>query len=482
MTRTRTIWILALGLVVAVLAFAILRPPPAPIALIKIVDAGGRPVAGAVIKPDGLRPKKNGGHYMWRDNRVPKAGTVTTGADGYAEVPYPFYVDERLETGQISFAVDHPDFCADRPFATVAASPPANAPILEKAKFAMDVALRRVRVRPDPIVLQKGAIVQVSGFIGETNATASNVAAQVTGMWGAAANDWRPLGPGCIESRRVPAGQRELRLVHVPEQGAIHFSDVANFNAVSGATNAFHLKLTPGARLNGRLDDAVTRPIQHGHVVLEVIPPKGGARSDSVDWHAWAPIASNGTFTVDSLPPGTVEIVALGDGFVSAAGPGRSGGLVRPPQAFELDSPRLDIALKTEPSATLEVTVLDDQHQPLQGAEIALWPNVIWGGRGTTIFASGLYNSADYYRTHIRPSFDTDQNFSARTDQHGVAVVSNLPANANAFVVRHRNFDLPIQRNSSGAGERERTVSLTPGQTNRATVSMEKRGREFIQH
>ena len=474
--------------------------------MIKVVDAVGHPVAGAVIKPDGLRPKKNSSHYFWGDNRIPKAETVTTGADGYAEVPYPFYVEEKLETGQISFSVDHPDFCADRPFATVTASPPANAPTLEKAKFAMDVALRRVRVRPDPIVLQKGAIVQVSGFIGEPNAIVSNVAAKVTGVWGAAEKDWRSLGAGRIESRRVPAGFRALWLVYVPEHGPIHFSDIETFGATSGKTNFFHLRLAPGARLNGELDGAVTRPIQHGHVVLEVIPPHIILPDSRLHWHAWAPIESNGTFTVDSLPPGTVEIVALGDGFVSADEPGgrsdRSGGVIRWPQGFELDSPRLDITLKTEPSATLEVTVLDDQRQPLQGAEVSLWPNVIWSGRGTTIFGSGLYNSADYYRTHVRPSFNTDQiynsdnyyrirvrpsfnterHFFALTDQRGVAVVSNLPANANAFAVRHTSFDLPIRRDSSGAGDRYWPVTLTPGQTNRTTVLMEKRGTEFIQH
>jgi len=69
-------------------------------------------VAGATIKPDGLRPKNNGGHYFWTDRFEVKPTPVTTDSSGVARVPYPHYVIEHLETGEISFSVDHPDFCS----------------------------------------------------------------------------------------------------------------------------------------------------------------------------------------------------------------------------------------------------------------------------------------------------------------------------------------------------------------------------------
>jgi len=113
-------------------------------------------VAGATIKPDGLRPKNNGGHYFWTDRFEVKPTPVTTDSSGVARVPYPHYVIEHLETGEISFSVDHPDFCSDRPFRVVSASPPANARLSVKMEFYCRYVLafitRKVSVRPDPVV------------------------------------------------------------------------------------------------------------------------------------------------------------------------------------------------------------------------------------------------------------------------------------------------------------------------------------------
>jgi hypothetical protein len=132
--------------------FSLLKPP-VPVAYIRVLDESGRPVSGATIAPDGLRPKKGGGHYGWSSNYElsgVKAEVVTTDADGYARVKYPHYVIERLETEQISFAVDHPDFCPDRPFRVVASSPPANAPLQEKLKYLALRLARKVSARRIP--------------------------------------------------------------------------------------------------------------------------------------------------------------------------------------------------------------------------------------------------------------------------------------------------------------------------------------------
>jgi hypothetical protein len=139
----------------AALAFVVfsLLKPPVPVAFIRVLNESGQPVSGATIAPDGLRPKKGGGHYGWSSNYERsgvKAELVTTDAEGYARVKYPFYVVERLETEQISFAVDHPDFCAARPFRVVASSPPANALLNEKVKYLALRLVRKVSARPDP--------------------------------------------------------------------------------------------------------------------------------------------------------------------------------------------------------------------------------------------------------------------------------------------------------------------------------------------
>lgn len=88
-----------------------LLAPPAPVAVVRVTDEKGSPVSGATIAPDGLRPKKGGGHYGWSDKYARsgvKAEVVKTDSDGYARVHYPYYVIKKLETEQISFAVGCP--------------------------------------------------------------------------------------------------------------------------------------------------------------------------------------------------------------------------------------------------------------------------------------------------------------------------------------------------------------------------------------
>lgn len=88
---------------------------------------------------------------------------VTTDIDGYARVPYPKHVFERIETGTLCLSVNHRDFVPDRPERMVAMAPPARAPW----RVRLDDLWNRIRhriliARPDPIVLQRGAILKIS--------------------------------------------------------------------------------------------------------------------------------------------------------------------------------------------------------------------------------------------------------------------------------------------------------------------------------
>src|SRR5690242_11036884 len=129
-------WLLVLILVVigcALMLGALLRSSPRhPIALVRVVDAAGKPVAHAVISPEGLRTKPGryaSGFYYWMtDGRGVPNNPVSTDAEGYAQVPYPKYVFERIETGRIILNVNHPDFVPKEPECVVATGPPAGAP------------------------------------------------------------------------------------------------------------------------------------------------------------------------------------------------------------------------------------------------------------------------------------------------------------------------------------------------------------------
>src|SRR5882762_4225241 len=128
----RLILLMALLCLTALLAWAVLSGPGHPVALLRVVDGAGKPIADAVIRPEGLRTKPGpyvSGWYGWRarESGVPN-DPVKTDAAGYAQVAYPKYVFERIETGTLCLSVDHPDYVPDRPERVVATAPPAGAP------------------------------------------------------------------------------------------------------------------------------------------------------------------------------------------------------------------------------------------------------------------------------------------------------------------------------------------------------------------
>ncbi|MSU59545.1 MAG: hypothetical protein EXS35_15470 [Pedosphaera sp.] len=438
-----------------------------------------------MIKPDGMRPKKNGGHYTWLETREPKPLAVTTDPAGFARVEYPFYTNERLETGQISFSVEHPDYCPDRPFATVNAAPPRNASLFARAQYWLAVLLHRTSARPGPVVLTRGAILQLSGYVGAHEFMRSNLHAQVLNLWSSDTNLWRDLKPGVIECRRIAAGQGLVRLVWVPAQGPAWFSDAVSFQAKPGETNALELELKPGTRIVGRIDDAVPRPVRNGYVIVEALHSKQKKGEDWISWHRWTTIDTNGHFTLDSLPRGTLEYIAMGDGFVSTNGSGTFNTSMRYPISVALDSAELELVVPTERTATLQVLVQDDQSQPLPDATVSLWPNVRWCDWGAVIFGSDLYDTLEYFRS-TRPRVERSTNtfagnFAARSDKRGLAVLKNIPASAHSFSVQHSRYEMPVTKGPFGMFRAE-SVTLLPGATNFATIELQKAGTESIHH
>ncbi|HEY5913757.1 MAG TPA: hypothetical protein VJA21_24475 [Verrucomicrobiae bacterium] len=486
MNRLR-ITILVLGAVVLVFLVGLwLRAHRSfPVALIRVLDPSGKPVAGAVIKPDGLKPKKTGGHYLWVEDRYPvKPSEVATGKDGYARVAYPFYVSERLETGEISFSVNHPDFVPDQPIRRVSATPTSSTPLHQRVLFWAMALWRHKPFTVDPVVLQPGAIVKVAGYKGAGLVVLTGIFAEVSGMWATDTNAWRQMPDGSLLTRRVPPGPRMLRLVWVSEEGVAHFSDLVQFQANVGQTNEFRLELKPGLRLNGKLDIKVPRPVSGGRVIAEVWPENGKPGPDSLRWHTWSEVASNGDFVLGPLPTGQLEIVGICDGYISENGPPKPNYAgVRVPQLLESVSEGRSITLKMEPAAALKTIVLDDKGQPLKGATVSFWPNVVWGGYGTRVFGSDLWTTLDGFagrKPWLTRGFSSP--FEATSDAQGVAVVCNLPADASEFAVSHPDFDMPPVKTPWGDTQRVARVVLTPGQTNEMTIRLQRRGTAVIRN
>lgn len=480
------------GIVAALIAWLRASTPMSPIAFIRVVDAAGNPVAGATIQPDGLRPKNNGGHYLWTDRFSVKPLPVTTDSAGVARVPYPHFVEERLETGEISFGVDHPDYCSDRPFRIVAAAPPANARLRTKVeyylKYGLALLTRKASVHPDPVVLQRGAIVEVSGYIGSKESRVPTVIPMTSANMWPGQEFWKRTAAGALVTRKIPAGTNHLRLVQIKDGAPNYFSDFVTFDAKVGETNRIDLELKPGARVSGRVADAVPRPVMNGRVVAEIVQEGIDPQSTPPRWHVWSEIAPDGTYVFESIPAGRMEMVAVCDGFVSENGAAIARTSQRTPQWFTIKQAAENVVLRMEPAAFVEVTVLDDDGRPLEGAEVWFWPNVLWNNHGSTIFADGVYNTADILKSGRKPGWASGggkvNRFSAASDHRGIALVCDLPEmpGAQSFMVSHRSFEMPVHRDPGGDVSRNSQVTLRAGETNRVTVKLQKKGKEFVTH
>ena len=470
-----------------VLAVLIATAPQHPVAVIRVVDRAGQPIAGATVMPEGLRTKPGaytGGWYSWRaDVHGVTNAPVVTDAAGRARLPYPKYVFERIETGTLCLSVSHPDYVSSRPERTVDIGPPAGAPW--QARWDDLVARLRHRVfvfHPDPIVLSNGATLRLA-TVPVALPAAAQLFAQVSGEPYGETNFWARPTTNVITTRRLAAGTHTARLIRSDADGAVWFSDVVPVVAVTGQTNSLALPLKRGINLSGRLDDSVPRPVQHGRVVANVTPRGAKLQDEPPPWHAWTPVQADGSFTIASLPPGDLEIVALCDGFVSTNGPGQF--KMHYPQRHLLADNDLAITIGIEPTARLEVQVTDNQGAPLPGVLVSTWPNVRYGEWAATVLADDCYNTLDGLLQKPGAGYKWGQappDFQGTSDSRGLAVLPNLPVETSELAVQHPKFDLPIVGKPADGQRRQASFTLSAGKTNRISIQLEPRERSKIKH
>ncbi len=483
----RLICLAASVFVVLLLVALIATAPKHPVALIRVVDASGMPLVGAVVLPEGLRTKPGpyvSGWYGWRTaaNGVPNP-PVTTDKDGYARVPYPKYVFERIETGTLCLSVNHPDFVPDRPERVVATAPPAGAPWRVRVEDLWNrIRHKALLARPDPVVLRKGAILTITVRPDAAISGNARLFAQVSaGTY--EDSFWIRPEPHVIATRKLAAGPHTVRAVQLESDGSSWFSDVTPITAATGQTNELVLALKRGITIHGQLDGTVPRPVKHGRVVAHVTPAGARLQDDPPQWHGWAAVQEDGSFAIRSLPEGDLEIVAMCDGFVSTNGPGQFH--MRYPQKHSLGTNDMAITLGMELTARLEVTVTDENGQPLKDVRVVTGPNVRYGEWAATILMGDCYNTSDWLLS--KPDIKTRWrqpvlDFQGVSDSAGVAVLSNLPADVTELGVEHAEFDLPAVGTAASGKRRQASFTLIAGQTNHVSIQLEPRERSKISH
>ena len=178
-----------------------------------------------------------------------------------------------------------------------------------------------------------------------------------------------------------------------------------------------------------------------------------------------------------------MEIAALCDGFISSDSKKQSPpSVIIHPQKHTISTNDLDIVIDMEPTARLEVTVLDDKNQFLEGVRVSTWPNVSWGDWSSTIFCGDLYKTIDRLKQQYNIELDTPTGFFGISDSNGLAVLSNVPVGITNFAVEHEKYVLPKVETPGSAIRRQANVILTPGTVTRKTVILELQSKDPQSH
>ena len=191
----------------------------------------------------------------------------------------------------------------------------------------------------------------------------------------------------------------------------------------------------------------------------------------------------DGSFAVDSLPQGDLEIVALCQGSVSTNGPGQF--QMRYPQKHFLGTNDIAITIGMEPTARLEVQVTDDRGNPLKDARVVTWPNVRYGEWAATILMGDCYNSVEGFESQSRKKIFRSQevpDFQGVSDSAGLAVLPNLPVTVIELAVEHPRYALPAVGTAGTGKHRQATFTLTAGETNRLSIQLEPVEQSPIKH
>jgi hypothetical protein len=430
--------------------------PPLPfdqVKTVRVVDGAGQPIAGASVEPWAIRTERGHGTWSVQGYGQSEPPKVTTDDDGRAAIPFPSFTDRegRVPPIALTCRVDHPAYVQ-----SVYNDVPVTAEAVD------DVAT---------ITLKPGARLEVWGTVDGEPLPIDDLFPQWASDGHEGMHDSTVTPDGTRILPRLPAGREMLRLAYLPDDGAAMFSAIEILDLDDGMVEQVRLRMLPAATVEGRLDAGVPRPVTGGIVVAEVINrhPDGDS-GNSLQWRAWTRISEDGTFTLAPLPPGELQVIALCDGFIAASGlPPASEGpnaQVSPsfhcPQVFTAAEGANAIELVMAPTADCEFRVVDPDGNPITDARVSFWPNTAWWGGGSQVYGWPLKGTIEWM---TEPDGDepldwTDHPFTSVTDAEGMALIRNLPARRQSYMISHDDWQLFNDETRRASGE----ADLKPGE------------------
>ncbi len=481
--------------------------------IVHVISTDGKPVAGATVKPMGLRTKEEPGSFYFGmlTNGKPISPPATTDASGNATIAYPVHIMDDLTTGTVAVQVQHPDACS----------------ISEELEVDA----------PKPVTLVRGMKVTLSA-LPVAGVSFSRVEAQIADPERKSDSPkWEHLPDGSV-STHLPHGEYLVRLIAATAEGKVYFSSSVprsvplgyvdalpdsnpgrggSFQQMEGLSTPgqstpnvlFSVPLTysramaesdensgrkillpvkEGSILHGQIDPLVPRPIKGGWVIAEVTSPDLASAygSRALPWQACADVAEDGSFTIPNLPlgMGTLQVIAGCDGYLSV-NPNRESARSGVHEGRVIEDWSKPIILPMEKTGSARITVLAPDGKPLAGASVAFNPNQSLGG-GTNIVGD-RHNSVDYLlaseKDRERAWKPQAAKFNAKTDAQGTAVVTGLPLGSQLFMVISESFDMPIEvrkfpsiPDAIDQPRRMKTIQITADGEASSVVTMETKG------
>jgi beta-lactamase regulating signal transducer with metallopeptidase domain len=440
--------------------------------LVVVQDEEGKPIEGATILPTGFRVKGIHGAdaYGWNKKLFGPPEKAVTDSEGKAYVKYPVesIPEEKEFTGELILAVAHPEFAS------------------------VFIQSYSVDSPEQPIQLTRGLHLEVSGYYGSNHQPVTDLIPNLTE---GVPQEWRKMDNGVFAFDKLSPGGHLLQFMGRLPSGEIVYSETFPFTAEKEKEYNFALEMKSGIRLEGRIDDQVPRPVKNGRVMIDVRPKEYPALNVIEDyyaadqkyggryfWHSYRPINEDGSFVFESVPPGTADVVVLGDGFASKTigqlqnrvnGALVKGPIMAIPQAFPLVSTVTKIEVATEPTATLEFTATTKSGRPIEGVEVGMFPAAF---RMRGMFGWVKNSSEEPYREipHL-----SDPIFSGKTDINGKLVLNNIPAESRTIEIDHPQFQVLLQ-DVKGRRDRHVRAVFSPGITNELNMTLEPKGADFI--
>ncbi len=471
-------WLVRLGYlaVMAGLFGMFLKCPPPLTSTVLIVDAQGKPVAGAELMFLGLRDKTKRVYWGWDVVAHGDRGPYKAAVNGLVEFPYPIHVIDTAETGDVSVEIRKDGFVPLRTWIPADQGPPISAGARAQVQHGIRLLVSQFKggQPASKLTLQPAATLEFTATLDGRRVEPERLIPMLQGIEALdRLKSWTVTGEGVLHNAQIAStGELKLMAAYVPVTGPISYGGPITFNPVPGSTNRFEVELRPGVRLTGRLSVVVPRPVKNGRVHV-------WSGTTEIMWQTWTTVDETGNFVFESLPFAGVQLAGTCEGFVSAneatdlikrAMPGAYW-----PQKGYADPKGGPFVLSMVPESRCEVRVMDTVGQPLRGALVSLEPLLSFTFNVHSFPGERLRAEDILYEGRIRQYLrQMPYNNAAITGADGTATVDRLIAMHLRYYVTHEDYAMPVSPINTNK-VRFGLVLLKAGETVRQSVSMEKK-------